>query len=63
MPEVVEFYRKYYGPTVRAFAALDVDGQASLRPDLEELWSENNRATDGTTFMEPEYLEVIATCG
>jgi SAM-dependent methyltransferase len=61
VPEVVEFYREFYGPTNRAFAALDADGQAALRRDLEQLWSEHNRATDGTTFIEPEYLEVIAT--
>ena len=59
--EVVEFFRKYYGPTQRAFAALDVDGQAALRNDLERLWSEHNQATDGTTNVDGEYLEVIAT--
>jgi SAM-dependent methyltransferase len=60
VPEVVEFYRRYYGPTHRAFAALDEDGQVALRHELEELWASHNRATDGTTFIEPEYLEVIA---
>jgi 2-polyprenyl-3-methyl-5-hydroxy-6-metoxy-1,4-benzoquinol methylase len=59
--EVVEFYRSYYGPTNRAFAALDDAGQAALRRDLEELWSEHNQATDGTTRYGSEYLEVIAT--
>ncbi len=59
--EVVEFFRTYYGPTQRAFAALDANGQVALRHDLEQLWSEHNRATDGTTYLESEYLEVIAT--
>jgi 2-polyprenyl-3-methyl-5-hydroxy-6-metoxy-1,4-benzoquinol methylase len=59
--EVVEFYRKYYGPTNRAFAALDDAGQAALRRDLEQLWTEHNQATDGTTRYGSEYLEVIAT--
>jgi SAM-dependent methyltransferase len=58
---VVETFRKYYGPTQRAFAALDDAGQAALRSDLEQLWSENNQATDDTTNVEGEYLEVIAT--
>src|SRR5215207_5148279 len=31
--EVVEFFRKYYGPTQRTFDALDADGQAALRSD------------------------------
>jgi SAM-dependent methyltransferase len=61
--EVVEFFRAYYGPTNRAFAALDVDGQARLRTDLERLWSEDNQATDGSTRQSPEYLEVIAVRG
>ncbi|MDQ3221505.1 MAG: SAM-dependent methyltransferase, partial [Acidobacteriota bacterium] len=38
----------------------DADGQAALRADLEQLWTDNNRATDGTTEVESEYLEVRA---
>jgi SAM-dependent methyltransferase len=59
--EVVESFRAYYGPTQRAFDALDPDGQAALRSDLERLWAEHNQATDNTTQVEGEYLEVIAT--
>ena len=59
--EVVESFRTYYGPTRRAFEALDSEGQAALRNDLERLWAEHNQATDGTTYAEGEYLEVIAT--
>jgi hypothetical protein len=59
--EVVEHFRMYYGPTQRAFEALDADGQALLRNDLERLWAEHNQATDNTTLVEGEYLEVIAT--
>lgn len=58
--EVVEFYRLYYGPANRAFAALDPAGQDILRHDLEQLWTAHNRATDGTTLTEPEFLEVVA---
>jgi SAM-dependent methyltransferase len=58
--EVVEFFRTYYGPSNRAFAALDGDGQARLRDDLEQLWSDHNEASDGTTRVEAEYLEVVA---
>lgn len=58
--EVVEFFRTYYGPTHRAFAALDVEKQAALRSDLEQLWAKHNQATDGGTFIEGEYLEVVA---
>ncbi|MBC7814976.1 MAG: class I SAM-dependent methyltransferase [Burkholderiales bacterium] len=58
--EVVEFFRQYYGPTNRAFATLDADAQAALRHDLEQLWSQHNQATDGTMYLESEYLDVQA---
>ena len=59
--DVVEHFRNYYGPTQKAFGALDENGQAALRRDLEKLWADHNRMTDGTTDVESEYLEVIAT--
>ncbi len=58
--EVVEYFRQFFGPTQFAFAALDSNGQAALRRDLEELWMEHNQADDGTTNVGSEYLEVIA---
>jgi len=59
--EVVEHFRLYYGPTQKAFGALDESKQAALRKDLDELWEKHNRATDGSTDVDAEYLEVIAT--
>jgi SAM-dependent methyltransferase len=61
--EVVEFFRVYYGPTNRAFSGLDAVGQSALRHDLEQLWASNNRAHDGSTYVEAEYLEVVAIRG
>jgi SAM-dependent methyltransferase len=58
--EVVEHFRKYFGPTQKAFESLDNDGQDAFRKDLLELWTEHNHATDGTTRVTSEYLEVIA---
>ena len=58
--EVVEHFRVYYGPTYKAFGSLDENKQAALRKDLEELWTNNNQATDGTTSVDAEYLEVVA---
>jgi SAM-dependent methyltransferase len=60
---VVDFYRTYYGPTNRAFAALDVKEQARLRANLELLWAEHNEASDGTTRYTSEYLEVVGIRG
>jgi SAM-dependent methyltransferase len=57
---VVNEFITWYGPTLRAYASLDFEGRDALRHDLETLWSENNRASDGTTYVESEYLEVIA---
>jgi hypothetical protein len=61
VPDTVEFHRTYFGPTQRAFAALPEDKQPALRRDMENLWAQHNRATDGTTDVEAEYLEVLAT--
>ena len=58
--DVVEFFRTYYGPSYKAFAALDAEKQSALRADLEQLWNEHNTATDGTTSIGSEYLEVVA---
>ena len=58
--EVVEHFRKYFGPTQKAFEALDEKGQAAMRSDLVALWETSNQATDGTTRVESEYLEVLA---
>lgn len=58
-PEVVEFFRLYYGPTNRAFAALDAEGQAQLRQELETLWATHNRGGAGSTIVFAEYLEVV----
>jgi hypothetical protein len=60
--EVVEHFRTFYGPTQKAFGALESveEKQAALRRDLENLRTQNNQATDGTTRVESEYLEVVA---
>lgn len=60
-PDVVEHFRLYFGPTVKAFAALDAAGQEALRRDLIAHWAQYNRAGDGTTRVQSEYLEVRVT--
>lgn len=59
-PKTVEFFRQYFGPTQVAFSRLDEAGQTALAAQLEALWGEHNTATDGTTRVEAEYLEVRA---
>jgi ubiquinone/menaquinone biosynthesis C-methylase UbiE len=58
--EVVQLFRKYFGPTQMAFARLDAAGQAAMTADLEGLWTQANEVKDGTTSVPNEYLEVQA---
>ena len=54
-------FKGYYGPVLKAFAALDADGQAALERDLLDLLSRFNRATDGTLVAPAAYLEAVVT--
>lgn len=58
--EVVEHYLEHFGPTRQAVAKLDRDGREALRGDLEKLWRDANQASDGTTQVDAEILEVVA---
>ena len=60
---VVEFFRENYGPMSRAFASLNGKEQEVLRTELVNLWSAHNKAVDGTTKVDAEYLQVIAIRG
>ena len=51
----------YYGPTVKAWAALDDSGKESFRTQLLALVERLNLAQDGTMLVPSEYLEVVAT--
>jgi ubiquinone/menaquinone biosynthesis C-methylase UbiE len=55
----LDVFKSYYGPMLKAFAALDDTGQADLRRDLLALLGEFNRADDGTVVVHSEYLEVV----
>jgi ubiquinone/menaquinone biosynthesis C-methylase UbiE len=58
--QTVEHFFVYYGPSFKAFTALDENGQNALRRDLEQHWTKHNTATDGTTDVPAEYLKVVA---
>jgi SAM-dependent methyltransferase len=58
--ETVALFRDWYGPTVRAFAALDAERRELLERDLIALWSDHNHGDGAVTCVESEYLEVIA---
>ena len=55
----LEVFKSFYGPILKAFAALDETGQAALRRDLMTLLGEFNHADDGTVVVHSEYLEAV----
>jgi ubiquinone/menaquinone biosynthesis C-methylase UbiE len=55
----LEIFKNYYGPMLKAFAALDETNQRGLRDDLLALIGRMNRAEDGTMVVPSEYLEVV----
>ena len=55
----IEVFRTYYGPTNKAFAALDANGQAALQGELLALMAARNRSGDATLVLPSEYLEVV----
>ncbi|SDT61167.1 Ubiquinone/menaquinone biosynthesis C-methylase UbiE [Bradyrhizobium canariense] len=57
----LEVFRTFYGPVLKAFAALDAAKQEELRNDLHALIVRMNRAGDGTMIVPSEYLEVVIT--
>lgn len=57
----LDVFKTFYGPTLKAFAALDESGQAALRRDLMALLGEFNHADDGTIVVHSEYLEAVIT--
>ncbi|WP_140634396.1 class I SAM-dependent methyltransferase [Methylibium rhizosphaerae] len=57
----VQVFRDYYGPTHKAFAALDTAGQQALERDIVALLHEMNTAGEDSLVVPGEYLEVVIT--
>jgi ubiquinone/menaquinone biosynthesis C-methylase UbiE len=55
----LEVFRGYYGPLLKAFAALQPEPQQALRQDILALIGELNRSGDGSMVVPGEYLEVV----
>ncbi len=55
----LEIFRAYYGPILKAFAALDATKQSALQEDLIALMNRLNRSGDSTLVLPSEYLEVV----
>jgi SAM-dependent methyltransferase len=55
----IDVFRAYYGPTHKAFAALDDDGRQELQAALMALLARENQTRRGGLVIPAEYLEVV----
>lgn len=55
----LDIFRRYYGPILKAFAALPEPAQAELERELLELVARFNRSGDAGMVVPSEYLEVV----
>ena len=55
----LDVFTSYYGPTNRAFAALDDQGRSALRADITALLNRLNIAGPDSLVVPSEYLEVV----
>ena len=55
----IDVFRETYGPTLKAFEALDARGKAALTEDLKELIGDFNASRRGDVVIPSEYLEVV----
>jgi len=58
---MVDVFRTYYGPTHKAFAALDGPRQTALEQDLLELLRRSDRGGGSGLVIPAEYLETVIT--
>jgi ubiquinone/menaquinone biosynthesis C-methylase UbiE len=57
----IDFFRTFYGPTHKAFGALDEGRQADLQQALRDLLAEWDVNPGGPLVVPAEYLEVVIT--
>lgn len=57
----IDIFRTYYGPVLKAFAALDADGQRRLHDALVALLQKWNVGGENSLVVPGEYLEVVIT--
>jgi ubiquinone/menaquinone biosynthesis C-methylase UbiE len=59
----LQVFGDYYGPTLKAFAALDDTGRQALERDITALLDSLNTAGADSLVVPSEYLEVVITKG
>jgi SAM-dependent methyltransferase len=55
----IDDWKRWYGPTLKAFDAVGEAGAPALESDILDLIARFNRATDGTMVVPSEYLEAV----
>jgi ubiquinone/menaquinone biosynthesis C-methylase UbiE len=55
----IEYWRSFYGPTLKAFETVGESGREALEADMLELIGRFNAAQDGTMVVPSEYLETV----
>jgi hypothetical protein len=59
--ELVDAFRKYYGPTMNAFEAAQGNDRANnLQMELEDLFNNQNKSTNNATSIPATFLRVTA---
>jgi ubiquinone/menaquinone biosynthesis C-methylase UbiE len=59
--EYVAYFRRWYGPTLKAFDALDATGQRKLAADLTALAHDFDTHRSGDVAIRSTYLETVLT--
>jgi hypothetical protein len=57
----LQVFRDFYGPTHKAFAALNEAGQRALERDIVALLAAMNTAGASSLVIPSEYLEIVVT--
>jgi SAM-dependent methyltransferase len=57
----IAFFRRWYGPTLKTFEALDEAGQAALEADLVDLVNRYDRLDGPQVAIPSTYVEIVAT--
>jgi ubiquinone/menaquinone biosynthesis C-methylase UbiE len=58
----LDIFRNYYGPVLKAYAALDPSQQEKMTDDITDLLERLNVGGPNSLVVPGEYLEVVITC-
>jgi cyclopropane fatty-acyl-phospholipid synthase-like methyltransferase len=56
----LEFFHRWFGPTIAAFEQVGPDGEEALAADLKSVAAKYNRAGDRAAAIAAQYAQVVA---